>query len=304
MQVPSVTGETVRQALELSDPESAKTLDRLLSDRARLIFLVGAGISISSGMPPFKGPGSVSEMWGSDVLNAQFTFGNPHYIREYNNMIRELSRKCSQADPSAFHLLLSRLARQGNLVRLYSQNIDTLETRLLGLQSQVPLPQAAPYPPTVLLHGSLQYMACRSCQRIGTLKPEIFQDAALPPCPDCQTVEQSRRDLGQRPHSFGSLRARVSLYGEDPYDQEAIEAVVKEDQRRPCSAVLVVGTNAGIPGLQMIVRSFAKAHADTKFIGVNPSKAPPSNIREYFDLEIRCKADALAYAFEGRSASG
>lgn len=46
----------------------------------------------------------------------------------FHEMVRTLSEEASKSSPTAFHHMLARIARENRLVRLYTQNIDCIET--------------------------------------------------------------------------------------------------------------------------------------------------------------------------------
>ena len=71
------------------------------------------------------------------------------------NHMRERSVSAKYTD---WHRLLVQLARRGNLLRLYTQNVDDIEPRLPGLETAVPLrrDESGSWPRTVQLHRSSQ----------------------------------------------------------------------------------------------------------------------------------------------------
>ncbi|KAJ2986647.1 hypothetical protein HDV02_006623, partial [Globomyces sp. JEL0801] len=87
------------------------------------VVLTGAGISISSGMKPFRVNGK--SQYKSSLTATQF-FTNGDSMQIFNHaatMIEEMQT----AKPSKFHLFLRYFLKTGNLVRHYTMNVDCLE---------------------------------------------------------------------------------------------------------------------------------------------------------------------------------
>ena len=164
-----------------------------------------------------------------------------------------------EAKPTAFHHLLARLAQEGRLLRLYTQNIDEIDTSLPPLASAVPLGMKAPWPHTIQLHGGLKKMVCQKRSHISDFEAEKFNGPRLTPCDMCQKEEAVRTESGQRSHGVGGLRPRIALYNEDCPDAEAIRAVVAADLRARPDALIVVGTSLKVPGAQEIVKDMSRA---------------------------------------------
>ncbi|KAF2001683.1 hypothetical protein P154DRAFT_418455, partial [Amniculicola lignicola CBS 123094] len=70
----------------------------------------------------------------------------------FHDMVRSLSQQTQNARPTAFYHLFAALAQEGRLLRLYSQNVDGIDTALQPLKTAVPLPKKAPWPKSVAPH--------------------------------------------------------------------------------------------------------------------------------------------------------
>ncbi|KAI5285877.1 hypothetical protein KEM55_000476, partial [Ascosphaera atra] len=78
----------------------------------------------------------------------------------------------SGAQPTLFHHLMATLAKEGRLLRLYTQNVDGIETSLPPLKTEVPLDTKPPWPKTIQLHGGLDVMVCQKCSHTSPFRPE------------------------------------------------------------------------------------------------------------------------------------
>jgi NAD-dependent histone deacetylase SIR2 len=164
-------------------------------------------------------------------------------------MIGSMSRMTRSAKPTAFHHMLATIAKEDRLLRLYSQNVDGIDTSLEPLRSRVPLRKddEGKWPRTVQLHGGLDKMVCSKCQEVSDFDADLFSGAEPPPCQNCVDVNYIRTDtLGKRSHGIGRLRPRMVLYNEHNPDDIAIGAVTQHDLRkRPDAVIAEVGSPYG-----------------------------------------------------------
>lgn len=127
-------------------------------------------------------------------------------------MISSLLELTTEAKPTAFHTFLDQISSR--LLRLYTQNIDSLENRFESLRANVPLPMKSPWPKTIQLHGDLNYATCFKCQWVGRLDPEQLAPGAEMGCVDCRVADDVRQVVGKRCQGVGIIRPRVVLYNE------------------------------------------------------------------------------------------
>jgi|SRR5579859_4824115 NAD-dependent histone deacetylase SIR2 len=127
-------------------------------------------------------------------------------------MISSLLELTTEAKPTAFHTFLDQISPR--LLRVYTQNIDSLENRFESLRSNVPLPTKSPWPKTIQLHGDLNYATCFKCQWVGRLNPEQLTPGAEMGCAECRVADDVRQVVGKRCQGVGIIRPRVVLYNE------------------------------------------------------------------------------------------
>jgi NAD-dependent SIR2 family protein deacetylase len=110
------------------------------------VALTGAGMSTDSGIPDYRGPGSVNR---SPMTYQEFVSGpaaQRHYwARSYLGWSR-----MHRAEPNAGHLALARLAAGGACSAVITQNVDGLHER-------------AGTEPVVALHGRIAEVTCLGC---------------------------------------------------------------------------------------------------------------------------------------------
>jgi len=118
---------------------------------ASVCVLTGAGISVASGLSPFRGPGGIwNDIDVEQVVTAEAWERNPSRVREFLDAMRQQARAAS---PNEAHLALARAeARRTQAARfdLVTQNIDGLHKRA-GSQN------------VHEIHGSLEVDRCDRC---------------------------------------------------------------------------------------------------------------------------------------------
>jgi NAD+-dependent protein deacetylase SIR2 len=234
---------------------------------------------------------------GRDLFDAS-VYKDDKSTTQFHDMVRSLAKMTQSANPSPFHQMLATMAQQDRLLRLYSQNVDGIDTQLPPLATQVPLNRKAPWPKTVQLHGNLEKMICSKCRHMSDLNAELF-DGPLPPlCQHCVENDDVRtKHAGKRSHGVGRLRPRMVLYNEHNPDDEAIGAVVKADLLKRPDALIVVGTSLKVPGVKRIVREMCgvvRGRKDGLTIWINND--PPPLVKDFeWDLIVKGPCDEVAH---------
>ncbi|KAK4173011.1 DHS-like NAD/FAD-binding domain-containing protein [Triangularia setosa] len=296
--------------LENYGDEDHGNLQRLLTalrKKKKIVVIAGAGISVSAGIPDFRSStGLFTTLRGQHKLKASgkhlfdaSVYKHDSSTTSFHDMVRELSQMASKAKPTPFHHMLASIAAEGRLMRLYTQNIDSLDTQMPPLATNVPLNSKGPWPTTIQLHGGLEKMVCTKCNHLETFNPSLFQGPEPPLCEKCKEQDEVRTAFaGKRSHGIGKLRPRIVLYNEYNPDEDAIGMVSKADLRRVPDAVIVVGTTLKIPGVRRLVKELcqltrSKRDGITAWINLDPE---PQGIefKDCWDLVIKAKCDDVA----------
>ncbi|KAI9844414.1 MAG: hypothetical protein M1837_005615 [Sclerophora amabilis] len=285
-------------------------LDRLihiLRKKKKIVVIAGAGISVSAGVPDFRSStGLFSTLRNRHNLKAsgKHLFDASVYKTDastssFHDMVRSLSQLVTTARPTVFHHLLATLAKEGRLLRLYTQNVDGIDTSLPPLKTKVPLGPKGPWPQTVQLHGGLGKMVCQKCNSLSDFEAALFDGPEPPSCPECEQLDLVRTNIaGKRSHGIGKLRPRIVLYNEHNPDDEAIGAVTRADLKSRPDAVIVVGTTLKVPGVRRIVREMCgvtRGRRDGVAIWINNGPEPSGReFEDCWDLVVRGDCDEVA----------
>ncbi|KIW95372.1 uncharacterized protein Z519_03956 [Cladophialophora bantiana CBS 173.52] len=300
-----LTSDTAQSEYDRS--EALDTLLKALRHRRKIVVIAGAGISVSAGIPDFRSSnGLFKSLRGEHKLKSSgkmlfdaSVYKDDHSTSSFHDMVRKLSKMSEDAKPTLFHRFLARLAVEGRLLRLYTQNVDGLETSLPPLATQVPLNHKAPWPKTIQLHGGLEKMMCQKCRHVSDFDANLFDGAAPPLCPQCVAADALRTaHAGKRSHGIGRLRPRIVLYNEHNPDDEAIGAVTTADFRTRPDAVIVVGTSMKIPAVRRIAREMCQIVRDRRegtTVWINLDPVPPGkDLENCWDLIVKGDSDEVA----------
>jgi NAD-dependent deacetylase len=177
-----------------SQIQSAATLIR---DARHLTAFTGAGMSVESGIPPFRGAGGLWDRYDQRILELSFFLAHPEACWP---VIREIFYDhFAKAEPNRGHAVLAELEAEGRLKALVTQNIDDLHTRA-GNRA------------VIEFHGNSRLLVCLDCgKRIeassidlsrlpprcvcgGVYKPDfIFFGEGIPPRAQAAADEAARR---------------------------------------------------------------------------------------------------------------
>jgi NAD-dependent deacetylase len=127
-----------------------EALAGLVRDARSVVALTGAGISVPSGIPDFRSPGS--GLWENvnpmEVAHIDAWRADPErFWHFYGNRFQTLEGK----EPNGAHRALVELERRGKLDAVITQNIDMLH-RKAGTRELVEV------------HGTIEHSSCLSCR--------------------------------------------------------------------------------------------------------------------------------------------
>jgi NAD-dependent deacetylase len=202
---------------------STKADDEQILEAARAILaanyaiaLTGAGMSVESGIPPFRGPGGLWTKYGEPPMNGYQIFledpkkGWEERIRRQDD---ELWRPLKAAKPNPGHHALAGMEALGVLRFLITQNVDDLHRQ-------------AGHEGLAEIHGNWRLIRCIECN--SRFPAEEISLAELPPsCPKCE----------------GLLKGDTVAFGE-PIPRDVLRACMEHSAQ--ADLVIVAGTSATV----------------------------------------------------------
>ncbi len=152
--------------------DAVAALAELVRGAGTVVALTGAGISVPSGIPDFRSPGT--GLWENvdpmEVAHVDAWRADPaRFWGFYGDRFQTLGDK----EPNGAHEALVELERRGLLHAVVTQNIDMLHRRA-GTRELIEV------------HGSIASCSCLSCGAAYPLRDVMgrLRDAAVPAC-DC-----------------------------------------------------------------------------------------------------------------------
>lgn len=288
------------------DKPQLQRLLNVLHKKRKIVIIAGAGISVSAGIPDFRSATGLFNSLkkehglkssGKDLFDAS-VYQDDVSTTTFHAMVRSLSTETKSAQPTAFHHLIATLAQEGRLMRLYTQNVDGIDTAMPPLKTEAPLPKKGPWPKTVQVHGGLDHMVCSKCHKLYPFEAELFDGPTAPPCPSCVIIDEVRQAADKRTHGIGCLRPRMVLYNEQNPDDEAIGSCAATDLRMRPDAVIVAGTTLKVPGIRRIAREMCNTVRDRKdgvAIWINNDPEPLGvDLKNAWDLVVTGPCDEVA----------
>ena len=160
--------------------ELVESIDRaaeMIVDSDYAVAMTGAGMSVESGIPPFRGAGGLWTRYGTPPMDAYSRFkADPqgYWHREMNREIDahilELRNALAAAKPHEGHRALARMVSDGALKTVITQNIDGLDERA-GITDLIEI------------HGNRSRLRCTTCgarKRLGGFVLEARPRRAAP----------------------------------------------------------------------------------------------------------------------------
>lgn len=234
-----------------SDP--IREAARLLAGRRDVVALTGAGISVESGIPSFRG---AQGMWAKfDPMEYATLHAFMRSPRKVWEMLSEMVAVCGGAAPNAAHRALAAFEGTGIVRAVITQNVDGLH-------------QAAGSRRVIEYHGNMEALVCVSCWKRYPTR-ERWTPGAVPLC-DCGEI----------------LKPNVVLFGE-PIPWLAQEQA--EEEARSCGVLLVIGTSAQVSPACDIPRIAKESGAAV--VEINPEETSLSG--NVTDIHLRGSASEV-----------
>ncbi|MFW6101216.1 MAG: NAD-dependent protein deacylase [Bacteroidota bacterium] len=194
----------------------------------------GAGVSVESGIPPFRGENGLWNKYDPGILDLNYFYSHPEKAWP---VIKEIFYEFfGNARPNEAHKALAELEKMGMLHGLITQNIDNLH-------------QEAGSKTVYEFHGNSRYLVCQRCHERYQVNDEFL--AELPPkCKKCGAL----------------LKPDFIFFGE-MIPQYAYQKSMEE--ARQAEVFIVIGTTGEVVPASLIPKMASEN--GVKIIEVNPN---------------------------------
>jgi NAD-dependent deacetylase len=238
----------------LIDDTLIETAAKAIAKSRQTVALTGAGISVESEIPPFRGKGGLWEKYDPmEYASIDAFLKDPEKV--WRVLLMATIHQLRKAVPNKGHLGLARLEAAGRLRSVITQNVDGLHQRA-GSRD------------VIEFHGSFASFRCLGCDRPAGMD-DIDLSTLPPPC-GCG----------------GIYRPDCVFFGEriPPHHLERSFALTGRSD-----VMLVVGTSATVqPAAEL---PLVAKQAGAVIIEVNPEKTPLT--RQVSDIFLQGKAGAV-----------
>jgi len=237
--------------LQMIDSQIIKQALKRIEQANHIVAFTGAGISVESGIPPFRGKNGIWNKYDPRSLELDFFYRHP---KESWLVIREIFYShFNKATPNMAHYFLAELEKRNKLNGVITQNIDNLH-------------QDAGSKKVFEFHGNSKMKKCTVCQH-RTLVSELDLQHLPVMCAEC-----------------GALTKPDFVFFGEGIPEQAYEESLKA--ARTCDVMLIVGALGEVmPAANMPYEAKRKG---AYIIEVNPE---PSNFtNQVTDLFIPSKA--------------
>ncbi len=232
---------------------------KLLRQSEFTIAFTGAGISVESGVPPFRGAHGLWSKYNPEVLDLGFFRENPgeswHFIREiFYDFFAE-------AKPNAAHKVLAGMEEKGLLQSVITQNIDNLHQQAGSLVVHE-------------FHGNSKRLVCPKC---GKFTPAEAVDLRnIPPrCPEDGEV----------------LKPDFIFFGEGIPPKAFENSFADAERSEVC---LIVGSTGEVTPASFVPRAAKQGGAT--IVEINPEVTMFTN--QITDIHLKGKASEVLAAIE------
>lgn len=231
-----------------------------LADASSVLVITGAGMSVDSGLPTYRGVGGLYEDKDTDdgipievALSGSVFRRTPDVTWKY---LGQIERGTRGATFNRGHAVLAEMEQAYNRFWVLTQNVDGFHT-FAGSKN------------VIEIHGNLHNLECMSCDFQKWV--DDYTSVLIPPvCDSCSSM----------------MRPSVVLF-EEALPQAALETLDRE-HRTPFDVVVSIGTSSHFPYIVQPVIYAKQVGAFT--VEINPGKTSISNV---VDLQLPLSAAAV-----------
>ena len=226
---------------------------KLLKSSVHTTAFTGAGISVESGIPPFRGPNGLWSKYDPKILDIEyFKTNGPDAWEAINKLFYDFF---NSAQPNAAHKALAKLEQMGIVKGIITQNIDNLH-------------QEAGSKKIWEYHGNYRKLICMKCKT--EYEAKNFDLSEVPLCKNDNSI----------------LKPNFVFFGES-IPEKASAASFHEAS--VADVFLLIGTTGEVMPANLVPR-LAKQNG-AKIIEVNPE--PSSYTNEITDIFLEGRAGEI-----------
>ena len=224
--------------------------NNLINNDVNIVF-TGAGISVESGIKPFRGENGLWNKYDEKILDINYYYENP---KKSWKLIKDIFyNDINKAKPNKAHKILSKLENKNLIDGIITQNIDNLHFDA-GSKN------------VLEFHGNSRELICVNCKNLVEINKSIL-DTKKPICNKCKSL----------------LKPNFTFFGES-LDQKVYKKSI--DLISKAETLLIIGTTGVVqPAANLPYLAYENG---AKIIEINPKKSAYTD--EIVDIFIKKKA--------------
>ncbi len=199
----------------------------MIVESKKVVVFTGAGFSTESGVPDFRSPGGVWDVFDPSELNLPNFLRSEEIREKYWRMHKMMWETIREAQPNAGHYAVAELHQMGKLDCIITQNTD-------GLHQKAGVPEEM----VLEIHGTMQWVDCLDCKRRyprEEVHEKMLAGEAVPRCDSCN----------------GLLKPATVAFGQAMPERETRESEIRSSA---CDLFLAAGSSLVVyPAAQMPV---------------------------------------------------
>ena len=202
-----------------------ETLKSIIKSSHSIVVFTGAGISVPSGVPDFRGEKGLYNQKSDTLVSPEEIISHDYFIEHTEEFYQFYKEKMVYPDakPNLAHRYFADLEKQGKNVIVVTQNIDGFH-------------QQAGSSIVYELHGSIHRNFCTKCGRLFGLG-YIASHLGVPLCDRCKNI----------------IKPDVVLYGES-LDEDTIMRSINAIMT--CDTLIIIGTSLTVYPAAGFIRYF------------------------------------------------
>jgi NAD-dependent deacetylase len=214
-------------------------VNKMIAKAKKLVVLTGAGFSVDSGIPTYRGTGGLWSKY-DPALYADINYFMKDSTYYWNFFRDERYPMMIKAKPNSGHCILADLYNSGKLYRIITQNIDGLH-------------QMAGIPHVIELHGTTRSFRCMRCANRFSME-DVYKklQVELPPTCPCN----------------GSIRPNTVMFGES-LPQHALEEAIFAAKH--CDVFLVLGSSLVVYPAAQLPAIAKENNAQLVIVNIDPT---------------------------------
>ena len=238
---------------------SRREVARLIREEGRVVAFTGAGISVESGIPAFRGGQGLWEKYDPmEYAHIEAFLRQPDKVW---SMLREMGEAVFRAAPSPAHRALGALEKAGLLSAVITQNVDGLH-------------QIAGNSNVIEYHGNHRRLVCLNCARTSAFTEDALTRMPYPMCDRCGEA----------------LKPDVVFFGEGI----PVAAMARANlEAAACRIMMIIGTSGAVYPAADIPFMASRKGAKIVEINVSPTSFTSSITHHFLEGSASAVMDAL-----------